>query len=114
MPLNSFLSSLSTQPENVSFADTMAIIDQYYEFSATAFENADVNNAAGDNNGSCKIFAFGLLNDLSEQQTLHCFGDFYRKDVLDNPNANNHQNIRNFIECGWGGVRFEGAALVPK
>lgn len=114
MPLNAFVSSLSTKPESVMFADTMTVIDQCYEFSATAFVNAAVKNGAGENNGSCKIFAFGLLNKLSEQQTLHCFGDFYRIDVLGNPNGSDHQNIRNFITHGWGGIEFDGAALLPK
>jgi hypothetical protein len=28
-------------------------------------------------------------------------------DVLENPNAYDHQNIRQFMEHGWGGVEFE-------
>ncbi|GAK84871.1 type III effector HopPmaJ [Vibrio ponticus] len=39
------------------------------------------------------------------------FGDFYRKDVLGNPDGDDHQNIRNFIAHGWNGIKFEGQAL---
>ena len=47
------------------------------------------------------------MNDLTENQTLACFGDYYRVDVLENPNAYDHQNIRQFMEHGWCGVEFE-------
>src|SRR3546814_18418029 len=43
---------------------------------------------------------------LSEAETLACFGCFYREDVLKNPDGTDHQNIRNFMRCGWGGVAF--------
>ncbi len=46
---------------------------------------------AGQNNGSCKIFAFGLAQDLSPEQTLACFGQFYRNDVLGFPENTDHQ-----------------------
>ena len=54
------------------------------------------------------------LNNLTEVQTLHCFGDYYRKDVLGNPDGDDHQNIRNFIQSGWGGIYFDGEALAVK
>ena len=47
-------------------------------------------------------------------QTLHCFGDYYRTDVLQHPDATDHQNIRNLIRFGLDGVRFDGEALVLK
>src|SRR3546814_975311 len=43
---------------------------------------------------------------LSEAETLACFGCFYREDVLKNPDGTDHQNIRNFMRSGWGGVAF--------
>jgi hypothetical protein len=45
---------------------------------------------------------------------LNCFGEYYRTDVLQHPDAIDHQNIRNFIRFGWDGVRFDGAALTLK
>jgi len=68
-------------------------------------------NSAGTNEGSCKIFAFALIHQLSEQQTLNLFGDYYRIDVLTDPNGSGHQNIRNFIRDGWQGIDFKNVAL---
>lgn len=114
MSVDHFLQKLETAPQTIAFNDTIAVIEENYVFSETAFSNGQTENQAGQNNGSCKIFAFARLNALSEQQTLHCFGDYYRKDVLENPAGDDHQNIRNFIEHGWQGVNFESQALVLK
>jgi hypothetical protein len=65
------------------------------------------------NEGSCKIFAFALIHQLSEAQTLTLFGDYYH-DVLNNPEGSGHQNIRNFIRDGWRGICFNGVALTVK
>jgi hypothetical protein len=114
MNLNTFLEKLNTQPNEVAFADTMATIEENYDFTPMSFTNGSTKNEANTNNGSCKIFAFGLLNKLSEEQTLACFGDYYRKDVLENPEGDDHQNIRNFIQTGWAKVQFDGEALKAK
>lgn len=114
MTLDAFLQRLAAQPETIAFADTIALIDALYAFTPTAFRNGDTHNAAGANSGSCKIFAFARLNGLGEAQTLHCFGDFYRVDVLQHPGGSDHQNIRNFMRHGWAGVHFEGEALAPR
>ena len=95
----------------VDFQLVMQVIDQHYDFTPTRFSNGDQVNEANTNNGSCKILAFGQLHQLSEQATLHAFGDFYTRDVLQNPEGNDHQNIRNFMHSGWSGVQFAGQAL---
>ncbi|MFX3889306.1 HopJ type III effector protein, partial [Streptococcus suis] len=33
---------------------------------------------------------------------------------LENPDNDDHQNIRNFIRFGWAGVKFSGQALSAK
>ena len=114
MNLETFLAKLNNKPNQVAFAETMATIEENYTFTPTAFTNGETKNEAGTNNGSCKIFAFGLLNNLNEAQTLACFGDYYRKDVLENPTGDDHQNIRNFMTSGWAGIKFEGEALTVK
>ena len=63
---------------------------------------------------ACGHAAFALLNQLSEQQTLACFGAYYRDDVLKHPEATDHQNIRNFMKTGWAGVKFESMPLTEK
>jgi len=114
MSLEQLLSSLQNNPEGVAFNDVISVIDRLYDFSPTPFQNGGLQNGAGENNGSCKIFAFAKLQGLSEEATLHCFGDYYREDVLKNPDGADHQNIRNFIKSGWGGVVFDGQPLIPK
>ncbi len=111
MLLIEFLEKLNTEPETVTFDNTIAVIEENYRFSETAFTNGETKNDAGQNNGSCKIYAFGHINNLTEAQTLQCFGDYYRKDVLENPDGDDHQNIRNFIQHGWQGISFDGSAL---
>jgi hypothetical protein len=114
MTLQDFIRQLKTSPEAVEFDTTMAVIEANYDFTPTAFNNGDCVNDAGQNNGSCKILAFGQLNGLSVDETLACFGKFYRDDVLGNPAGDDHQNIRNFIQSGWEQVSFKGAALSPR
>ena len=59
MNLSRFINQLETSPESVKFADTIALIDSNYVFSPSQFNNGDVVNEAGQNSGSCKVFAFG-------------------------------------------------------
>lgn len=114
MELNTFLQQLKSNPQAIEFAQTIATIDANYDFTPTAFANGETANEANKNNGSCKIFAFAKLNELTPQETLACFGAFYRDDVLGNPQGDDHSNIRNFIQFGWDGVKFEGQALAAK
>jgi len=114
MQLKAFLTLLEQTPERITFSDTIAAVDTNYEFTPRAFRNGDMENAAGQNPGSCKLFSFAKLHKLSPEQTLYCFGDYYRIDVLQHPEGNDHQNIRNFIRYGWDGIKFEGTALTPK
>lgn len=111
--LEHFFIQLSTEPETISFEQSIALIDELYDFTPVAFSNGDMQNVAGENTGSCKILAFGLLHKLSEPQTLHLFGDYYRH-VLDSPKGQDHQNIRNFMRTGWEGVAFSAQPLSAK
>jgi hypothetical protein len=111
MSLQSFLQKLQRQPERIEFSDTMSMIDELYAFTETAFDNGELHNAAGQNNGSCKLFAFAQKNQLSEADTLACFGAYYRYDVLQHPEKTDHQNIRNFMQSGWNGIQFHGTPL---
>ena len=108
------INKISQTPDQISFAEVIDHIDTHYNFTPTAFKNGEAYNAVNQNNGSCKVFSFAQLQQLSKEQTLRLFGDYYRKDVLGNPAGTDHQNIRNFIKFGWEGIRFEGVALVEK
>lgn len=113
MNLDNFLHKLKIAPETIEFAQTMALIDEIYEFTPTAFKNGDVFNDAGQNSGSCKIFSFGRLHNLTETQTLSCFGEHHRG-VVETPDGSDHGNIRNFMKTGWNGIELTSNALVAK
>ena len=50
-----FLASVATDEH--MFAETLAFVETWYEFTPTAFRNGDVPNQADQNQGSAKVFA---------------------------------------------------------
>ena len=108
------LDQIKLSPESIAFSDVIAFIDSNYDFTPTRFTNGNTVNEAGQNNGSCKIFSFAILQKLTQEQTLALFGEYYRSDVLGNPEGTDHQNIRNFMQSGWEGIMFEGEGLIKK
>lgn len=118
MKLNELLEQIRCRPEAVEFTEVIATINEHYAYTPTSFTNGmgewKIVNEAGQNEGSCRIFAFARLQHLDEAQTLACFGKYYRDDVLKHPQGTDHANIRNFMQYGWKGIRFDGDALVPK
>lgn len=111
--LASLLEQIQQQEQNVEFEQVMQVITDNYQYQPTSFTNGEQVNDEGTNEGSCKIFYFAQLNKLTQQQTLACFGRYYREDVLANPNGDDHANIRNFMQTGWQGIEFKSVALLP-
>lgn len=109
-----FIKKIKETPKAIEFAETIAVVEDNYNFTPTAFKNGNQYNAAGENSGSCKLFSFAHLHNLTQSETLACFGKIYFDAVLNNPSGENHQNIRNFMKSGWEGIQFEGNALVLK
>lgn len=114
MTLETFINTLKNNPEHIKFSETIAVIESNYNFTPTAFKNGELQNNAGENSGSCKLFAFAKLQGFTKNDTLACFGKFYFEDVLKDPNGTGHQNIRNFIKTGFDGLSFEEAPLKEK
>lgn len=114
MNLEQLLTQLNSDAESVQFTDVIEVIESHYQYVPVSFKNGSVENAAGTNQGSCKIFAFAQLQGLSEAQTLQCFGDYYRVDVLQHPDADDHGNIRQFMQTGWSGIVFDQPPLTEK
>lgn len=106
------IQQLTEAPATVEFDQVMAVIAAEYKHQPSAFTNGSQKNSAEQNQGSCKILGFARLNGLTEQQTLHCFGKYYREDVLQNPEGSDHGNIRAFMQTGWSGVDLPQDALV--
>lgn len=98
----------------VIFSELIEYIDQNYTFEPVDFKNGELINQAGQNNGSNKVFQFALSEKLTKHETLACFGDFYKIEVLQNPEAENHQNIRNFMKYGFEGIEFKKTTLQKK
>ncbi len=116
--IEELLVQIRNQPESIDFTTVIATINNHYDYTPVSFfngkDNDTVTNVAGTNEGSCKIFAFAQLHNLDQADTLACFGDYYRNDVLNNPDGNDHANIRTFIKYGWDGIVFNNTPLTPK
>ena len=112
--MENFLNKVKSNPELLTFQETIEVIETNYNFTPTTFKNGNQINKAGENNGSCKIFAFAKIHQLEKEETLALFGSYYYDDVLKNPDGNDHQNIRNFMIFGWDGILFEDDALELK
>lgn len=115
MTPSQLITLIKTNPKAIVFKDVIATIDAHYSYTPTRFTNGSGETQAinedGSNEGSCKIFAFAQLNNLNKEETLACFGHYYRDDVLKHPGGSDHTNIRNFMQFGWDGIRFEESAL---
>ncbi|WP_392348656.1 HopJ type III effector protein [uncultured Polaribacter sp.] len=113
MTITEFKTKLKTTPTAITFKETMQVIEDYYTFNPTAFANGDIINNAGENNGSCKLFAFAMHQEFTKEATLFSFGEHYQT-VLADKNGASHQNIRNFMQTGFKGLSFENEALTLK
>jgi hypothetical protein len=95
------------------FADTLAFIATGYDYEPQAFQNGDVQNAAGQNEGSCKTLGLALLEGLSDEEALLAFGEHYRS-VLATPEGSDHANIRALMVHGLAGVKFAQQPLTHR
>ncbi|TXD50171.1 MULTISPECIES: HopJ type III effector protein [unclassified Polaribacter] len=113
MTIQQLKTKLKTQPTEITFAETMQLIDENYTFTPTAFTNGNIKNNLGENSGSCKLFSFAIHEQLTKEETLLCFAEHYST-VLKEKNGGSHQNIRSFIQTGFDGLSFENKALKLK
>jgi hypothetical protein len=99
--------------EQFAFAETLAFIAEHYDYTPSAFTNGVVENAAGQNEGSCKTLGLALLEGFSLEETLLCFGEHYRS-VLATPQGTDHGNIRALMNNGLEGVNLSQQPLTCK
>ncbi|MFC1588874.1 HopJ type III effector protein [Pseudomonadota bacterium] len=116
--LDKLIKQIKLNTETVEFQNVIDTINEHYNYTPTQFRNGPDNDCvtskAGENEGSCKIFAFAMLHNLDENQTLNCFGQYYRDDVLNHPDNTDHANIRTFMKYGWKNIAFDGVTLKNK
>ncbi|OOS08033.1 HopJ type III effector protein [Moraxella cuniculi DSM 21768] len=99
--------------QRLNFADVITFIETNYHYTPISFSNGELNNAAGTNEGSAKVFSLAKLHGLNQLDTLSLFAEHYRA-VLANPEGSDHANIRNFLHYGWQGIGMPKNALTPK
>ena len=98
---------------NHPFSETLAFIASAYDYQPSRFFNGNVENAAGENEGSCKTIGLAVLEGFSTEEALLAFGEHYQS-VLQNPSGTDHRNIRALMETGLPGVRFDQQPLRRK
>ena len=98
----------------MKFSDFLELIEQEYTFSNVSFTNNGLSNSKDENQGSAKVFCFGLMYSLDEKDAIRCFGEHHQS-VLESPeDVTSHLNIRNFLKMGWEGVLIDKNALSVK
>lgn len=109
--LSDFRASLRNR--NHQFSDTLGFIAAHYDYQPSRFVNGTVENAAGENEGSCKTLGLAVLEGFTTEEALLAFGEHYQA-VLGTPNGSDHRNIRALMETGLPGVRFDQQSLQRK
>jgi len=109
--LNTLRASLKSGEH--AFAETLAFIGANYHYQPQAFNNGGVDNAAGQNEGSCKTLGLAVLEGLSDEEALLAFGEHYRA-VLATPEGNDHGNIRALMVHGLAGVELSAQPLTRR
>jgi hypothetical protein len=121
-----FMTKAKISPDSIKFADTMKIVDDHCDYMKKGFSVGETVSEPGENEGSSKVFSlarllhldrkdpgpqFMLSDEADIEATLVLFGEIYR-DVLANPDGDDHPNIRSAMKTGWSGVRFPNGISV--
>jgi len=107
MKLDAFLKKLNDDPEAVTFDEALATVGEHYRLTPCGYTLAGVRFDVDQVHRSCQLYAFGILHKLSKEQTLACFGEHYREDVLKHPQGSDHQTVRLFMQVGWEGLKLD-------
>jgi len=109
-----FNANLEMSGDDVTFEEVTELIDEHYESALCEFQNGDVLNKPGENQGSANVLSYAALSNLDDESTVKLWGQYYR-DVKADPSGTDHSNIRAFMKTGWDGVTFEnGISLTRK
>ncbi|MEC7120759.1 MAG: HopJ type III effector protein, partial [Pseudomonadota bacterium] len=89
----------AVQTGQAKFEDVLNYINQNYDYTPAAFSNGPLHNAANENAGSCRVFAFAQLNHLSATDTLSLCAEHYPA-VLATPAGTDHPHMRAYTQEG--------------
>jgi len=123
-PLQSFVDTLSSETQNaltkfkikidellldpnnkIDFDTIQNKITSILNTVPTRFVNNGVENAERENEGSLRILSIALLFQLTDDNALRLFWEHWES-VQENPEGNDHQNIRQLNEYWLWGVKI--------
>ena len=67
MPKNN--SKLKVNPTEITFAETMEVIEKNYNFTPISFSMGDIKNKVRANSSSCKLFGLAFINNSQKRKT---------------------------------------------
>ena len=68
--LDAFMTTVKKDPSSIDFEQTMAAIEDGFDYSAVAFKCGELESSAEQNQGSAKILSFGKMKKLKKETTL--------------------------------------------
>ncbi|MDR1027138.1 MAG: HopJ type III effector protein [Rickettsiales bacterium] len=98
------------------FQQVLSVIDKNYDYTPTQFAVTDGwgdTNGLDQNQGAGRVLAFAKERRLDEEAALQLFAEHYQN-VVDNPNGDNHKNIRLLAAHGLNQVHFANRPLRKK
>lgn len=108
-----FNANMEMDADSITFEEVMEMINANFETGLIEFKNGDIVNKQGENAGSAAVLSYGALAGFDKETTLKLWGQYYRE-VLDDPDGDSHQNIRNFMKFGWDGTYLADRLSVSK
>lgn len=108
MTLTDFRARLRS--EHHLFTDTLAFIAEHYSYTPSAFDNGSVSNGRSRTKVPARPWASPSSRASASRKPCWPSAKHYRA-VRDNPEGDDHANIRALQQTGLAGVHFERQPL---
>lgn len=95
------------------FQSFLKLVDSIFDTSPTRFINGELEDAGWKYLWSLKVLTIALMLWLSTDQALRLFGEHYES-VQNNPEWDDHQNIRNLDRVWIEWVKIYGVPFKKK
>jgi len=107
-----FAEQIKNDGSKTTYQSTIDFLNEHYNYFAVPFTCGEYSYEPNVKTGASKIFSFGLMTKMNEEQVLRMFGEYYR-DLT--PDGTDRPNIRTFAKNGWPCVTFPtGLSIVSK